>query len=130
MSNETKKSEAEAPIVGRRAIAGGLLAALSASLLGAGCTAGSSPTLPIPPPLAESTSPSVDGLVTITGTGADPDAIMAAFNENTGLGVLGEPEPDGSFTLVLEGSVDDSISVWQQIGTRTSQIQTVLVPGG
>lgn len=93
-----------------------------------GCTAGSSPTLPIPPPLAVASSPDVDGFVTITGDGAIAGALVAAFNEEQGAGVIGEAAADGTFELRLEASSGDSITVWQRVGTDTSGLLSLVVP--
>lgn len=93
-----------------------------------GCTAGSSPTLPIPPPLAVSSSPDADGIITIRGEGALPSALVAAYNEEIGAGVIGQAEADGSFELQLMGAPGDSITVWQRVGTETSGLLSIIVP--
>lgn len=93
-----------------------------------GCTAGSSPTLPIPPPLAVASSPNASGIVTIRGEGAIAGALVAAYNEELGAGVIGEAEADGSFELQLTAAPGDSITVWQRVGTDTSGLLSLVVP--
>lgn len=94
----------------------------------AACTSGSSPTLPIPPPSALSSTPDGDGIVTITGTGAVPGALIAAYNEQRGDGVLGTASDEGDFSVRLRAAVGDDITVWQQVGTRSSELLGIQVP--
>ncbi len=93
-----------------------------------GCSNSASPTLPIPPPSALSTPPDADGFVTIRGTAAIEGAIVSAFNERLGEGVIGEANDLGEFELRLRGDVDDSIAVWQTVGSDRGEIVTVRVP--
>ena len=93
-----------------------------------GCTAGASPTLPIPPPLAVASSPDASGIVTIRGEGAVAGALVAAYNEELGAGVIGQAQPDGTFELRLMAAPGDSITVWQRVGTDTSGLLSLVVP--
>lgn len=93
-----------------------------------GCTAGSSPTLPIPPPLGSVSAPDIDGFVIVRGDGAIAGALVAAYNEELGAGVIGEAEPDGTFELRLRAGAGDPITVWQRIGTETSGLLSLVVP--
>lgn len=94
----------------------------------AGCTGSASPTLPIPPPSALSTPPDADGFVTIEGTAAIEGAIVSAFNERLGEGVIGEADDLGDFELRLRAAAGDSIAVWQTVGSDRGEILTVRVP--
>lgn len=62
------------------------------------------------------------------GTGAVEGALIAAFNERRGDGVLGEADDTGDFSVRLEAEVGDAITVWQQVGTMSSELLEVRVP--
>lgn len=113
----------------RKTISGVIMSAMLALCALTGCTAGSSPTLPIPPPSALSSTPDGDGIATITGTGAVPGALIAAYNEQREDGVLGTADEEGDFSVRLRAEVGDDITVWQQIGTRSSELLSIQVPG-
>jgi hypothetical protein len=104
----------------------GLLAALVA--LGAACSSGTSPTLPIPPPSALTSAPDEDGVVTITGNGAIEGALVSAYNERTERGVIETADDTGAFVLRLEAQTGDSILVWQRVGTQSGQVLSLGVP--
>jgi hypothetical protein len=104
----------------------GLLAALVA--LGAACSSGASPTLPIPPPSALTSAPDEAGVVTITGNGAIEGALVSAYNERTERGVIETADDTGSFVLRLEAQTGDSILVWQRVGTQSGQVLSLGVP--
>lgn len=104
----------------------GLLAALVA--LGVACSSGASPTLPIPPPSALTSAPDEDGVVTITGNGAIEGALVSAYNERTGRGVIETADDAGAFVLRLEAQTGDSILVWQRVGTQSGQVLSLGVP--
>ncbi|MEZ4251434.1 MAG: hypothetical protein R3B99_24750 [Polyangiales bacterium] len=96
-------------------------------LLGA-CSSGASPTLPIPPPAALTSAPDEMGVVTITGNGAIEGALVSAYNERTGRGVIETADDRGEFVLRIEGQTGDSILVWQRVGTQSGQILSLAVP--
>ncbi len=100
-----------------------LLVALSMVV---GCS--STPTVPLPPPNALSSAPGMDGLVSIRGNGALPGAVVIAYNENTGAGVLATASDAGEFTLELAASVGDSILVWQRAGASSGEQVNIIVP--
>lgn len=109
---------------------GWLRAALLAALvaLGAACSSGTSPTLPIPPPSALTSAPDEDGVVTITGNGAIEGALVSAYNERTERGVIETADDTGAFVLRLEAQTGDSILVWQRVGTQSGQVLSLGVP--
>jgi hypothetical protein len=78
--------------------------------------------------LAVASSPNASGIVTIRGEGAIAGALVAAYNEELGAGVIGEAEADGSFELQLTAAPGDSITVWQRVGTDTSGLLSLVVP--
>jgi hypothetical protein len=113
-----------------------LLAAIAAALLAAVCLApvvlvvgcdSTAPTLPIPPPAAL-TAPDADGIVTLSGTGAEPEAIIFAFDEDTEAGVIGKADPGGAYVLRLAAQSGHTISYWQRVGTQDSPTQSSVVP--
>ena len=92
-----------------------------------GCAPSTGPVVPILPPLTIST-PDVDGNVSIDGD-AEADAVVFAFNEARGEGVIGTADDLGRYQLVLGADVGDEISVWQRVGTEESPPRTETVPG-
>lgn len=105
-----------------------LLAALclviALGVAAAGCAA---PTLPLPPPTALVSTPDADGVVTIEGV-ARGRAIVMAFNEDRREGVIGEAGDDGAYTLRITASISETITVWQMVGSDTSQLLSRSVP--
>jgi hypothetical protein len=108
--------------------AAALLVALCATPIGlvAGCTS-TGPTVPLPPPAAL-TEPDVDGVVTLTGTGATPEAIVFAFDEDSEAGVIGKADLAGAYVLRIVAQTGDTISYWQRVGTDDSPLQHAVVP--
>jgi len=107
----------------------GLLTALVAfAACSSGCSSGTSPTLPIPPPSALTSAPDADGVVTITGDGAIEGALVSAYNERTERGVIETADDTGAFVLRLEAQTGDSILVWQRVGTQSGQVLSLGVP--
>ena len=94
----------------------------------AGCTGSSSPTLPIPPPSALSSTPDGEGMVTISGSNAIEGAIVSAFNDRSREGVIGEVDDLGNFELRLRAQVGDPINIWQTVGSQRSEVRAIRVP--
>jgi len=113
----------------KNALRGLALGCALAALCGlVGCSNSASPTLPIPPPSALSSPPDSEGFVTIQGTAAIEGAMVSAFNERIGEGVIGEVDDLGEFQLRLRAQGGDPIAVWQTVGSTRGEILTVLVP--
>ena len=105
------------------------LAALLVLALACACT---SPTLPLPPPIAPSVA---------TGTepntwrlhsqgGAEPNALIVVVNRDESLPrsdrVAGTiADPNGSWDLVVKGAVNDVIDISQETGTTRSATTTI-----
>lgn len=83
--------------------------------------------MPIPPPLAAAEAPEA-GFTTIRGTGAIGGALVVAYNETLETGVIEPAADDGSFELRLEARGGDAITVWQQVGTDSSGLLSLVVP--
>ncbi|MDB4990175.1 MAG: hypothetical protein JWN04_5353 [Myxococcaceae bacterium] len=100
-------------------------AVLSVALL-AGC--GSTPTLPLPPPVSMLGAPDPQGLVTVQGE-ANEDAYVTVLNEQTDSGKITHAAANGHFSLQIAASVGDTLVIWQEAdgvaGERTEQT----VPG-
>lgn len=92
------------------------------------CSSGASPTLPIPPPSALTSAPDESGIVTVRGDGAVEGALVSAFNERTGDGVIGTANDTGRFELRLAAESGDSVLVWQRVGTQSGQVLSLVVP--
>jgi hypothetical protein len=90
-----------------------------------GCLA---PTLPIPPPSVSSLEgPDADGFVTISGT-AGADAYVFVLNESTDSGVIGRATPTGSYSIRVQASSGDELTLWQMQGSETGQLVMRTVP--
>ncbi len=97
-------------------------------LLATACES-STPTIPLPPPSAlVEAPPDAEGFVTVRVRGAEPDALLFAYDEPLAEGVIGRADADGRGTLRLRASAGDPILVWQRAGDRSSAPVTVLVP--
>jgi hypothetical protein len=107
----------------RSAIA--LLFASAIFLLG-GCES-SGPVLPLPPPGFLS-APDIDGFATLSGSGASPEALVLAYNEDAETGVIAKATADGDYTARIPASPGDDISYWFRDGVVDSAIQTATVP--
>ena len=102
-----------------------LLAALGLLPFAGGC---STPTLPLPPPAAlTATPPDADGLVTVEGEVIE-NAYVFCFNEITERGVIGRADEMGRFSLQVEASPGDQLSVWQEIGRDVGEMRLISVP--
>jgi len=66
--------------------------------------------------------------VTIQGTAAIEGAIVSAFNERIGEGVIGEVDDIGEFQLRLRAEAGDPIAIWQTVGSDRGEILTIRVP--
>lgn len=101
--------------------------ALLTALTAFGCTA-SAPTLPLPPPTALATAPDADGLVTVEVRGAIEGAMIFGFNTRTMQGVIATADDLGEADVVLRAQGGDVLTVWQRVGTDSSQLLDIVVP--
>jgi hypothetical protein len=85
------------------------------------------PTLPLPPPSALVSTPDESGNVTITGMGR-PNAVVMVFNESTERGVIVVADGVGNYTARIEASGGETLTIWQMVGTDTSQLLSRTVP--
>ncbi len=85
------------------------------------------PTLPLPPPTALVSTPADDGFVTVSGN-ARPNALIMILNESRDLGVIVSSDAAGDYTARIEASIAEIITVWQMVGTDTSQLVSREVP--
>lgn len=107
---------------------GALLLALAASLPVAGLLpACAAPTLPLPPPTALVATPDADGFVTITGM-AREGAVVMVFNESRDVGVIVVADDIGGYTARIEASIGETLTIWQMVGSDTSQLLSREVP--
>jgi hypothetical protein len=72
------------------------------------------PESPIPPPLAQTSAPGEDGMVTVRGDGIE-GALVSVFNERTGNGVIGIVDDAGRFEVCLAAKNGDLVLVWQRM---------------
>lgn len=85
------------------------------------------PTLPLPPPVAGVEAPDPAGVVTIRGQ-AQPRSFVAALNEARDAGVIGRADAAGDYSLQLAAQPGDAITVWQFIEADRSQVVDLVVP--
>jgi hypothetical protein len=108
-------------VAGTRLLRRGFLAIV---LAGAAATAGClSPTLPLPPPeQPEMSAVDGEGYVTIKGGpgSAEVGAIVFAYNERSGDGVIDTADGYGTYELRIQAVVGDRIAVWQEKGNERS----------
>lgn len=80
-------------------------------LLCAGC--GSTPTLPLPPPVASVGAPNAQGLVRVEGE-ANERAYVHVFNEQRDEGVVDRADDAGRFAIEIEASAGETLVIWQE----------------
>lgn len=105
-----------------------LLLALGLSCLG--CA--NNPTVPLPPPdvtVISTTSPDLDGFVTVTGDAeaAEPDSIVLLFNEATESGVMETAAMDGSFEAVIAAVSGNILSLQYKLDDTLSRTEYIVV---
>jgi hypothetical protein len=92
---------------------------------------GSTPTLPLPPPVASVGAPSLQGLVRVEGQ-ANEEAYVTVLNETTDSGKIGKADVDGHFAIEIAASVGDQLVIWQELdgisGERNEQIVPAPLP--
>ena len=109
---------------------GALLLLLGAIALGA-C---STPTLPLPPPAALSSSgPDADGIITVEGDVLE-DAYVFVLNETTERGVIVRADASGHFVARIESvtltdpTMEDFLTIWQRKGSDIGEQTGISVP--
>lgn len=105
-----------------------LLVAVSLSFVG--CA--NNPTVPLPPPdvtVISTTSPDLDGFVTVTGDAeaAQPDSIILLFNEETESGVMETADLDGSFEAVIAATVGNVLSLQYKMDNNLSRTEYIVI---
>jgi hypothetical protein len=88
---------------------------------------GTTPTLPLPPPVASVGAPSLQGLVKVEGA-ANDDAFVTVFNTATEQGKIGRAASDGRFAIELEAQAGDRLDVWQESDGIESEHAELIVP--
>lgn len=99
------------------------------------CAACTSPTLPLPPPVAPTvTSGSTPDTVKLTAGpgGAEPNALIIVVNRNTDVprdkrvaGTIADPQ--GAWDLEITAHPNDTLDISQELGTTGSQGTTIVV---
>jgi hypothetical protein len=85
------------------------------------------PTLPLPPPTALVATPDENGFVTVTGM-AREGAVVMVFNEDRDLGVIVVADDTGAYSGRIEASIGETLTIWQMVGSDTSQLLSRQVP--
>lgn len=109
----------------RTALGVALLAtSLVATGLALACT---TPTLPLPPPLALASVPDSDGIVTVSGSSLE-GAWVTCVNLDTELGHVVRADDMGFFTIRIEAQPGHYLNVWQRVGPDMSPGVDLVVP--
>lgn len=102
-----------------------LLAALGlVPVLGGACAA---PTLPLPPPTALVTTPDDQGWVAVSGM-ARANALVMVYNEDRDEGVIVMSDAEGSYSARIQASIGETLTIWQLVGSDSSQLLSRVVP--
>jgi hypothetical protein len=100
---------------GRRSVVAAC--ALAAALACSSCN--NTPTLPLPPPIAQATL-GESGLALVKGD-VNPLAYVSVLNERTEAGVITRADHDGHFEASLEAEAGDLLTIWQELGGELSE---------
>ena len=103
-----------------------VLPLLFAAVLPLASSCGTTPTLPLPPPVA-SVGVSTNGLVVVQGE-VLPEAYVSVFNEHTEDGVITRADTAGAFSAQLAAETGDELTVWQERGGDTGERKLIVVP--
>lgn len=103
-----------------------LFASTLVALLGlAAC--GTTPTLPLPPPVATVGAPSLQGLVQVEGQ-ANDEAWVTVLNTTTEVGKIGRADATGHFAIAIEAEAGDRLDVFQEVDGLTGEHAELIVP--
>lgn len=106
---------------------GAIALALVLPLFALGGCESSAPTLPLPPP-GFLTAVDVDGYATLSGTGATPEALILAYNEDAETGAIAKVNLVGEYSLRVQAAPGETVSYWFRVGVDDSPIQSAVVP--
>ncbi len=102
-----------------------VLAAAGLALALGSC--GTTPTLPLPPPVASVGSPSLQGLVTVEGQ-ANEEAWVTVLNTTTETGKIGRADKVGHFVIQIEAEAGDKLDVFQEVDGISGEHVEHIVP--
>jgi hypothetical protein len=99
-----------------------------ACLVGTSCN--TTPTLPLPPPLATVGVPDEQGFALVEGE-AEPAAYVSVLNEDgtdDERGVITQADPVGAYSVKVKAKSDDRLIIWQTVDGETSELRRLFVP--
>lgn len=88
------------------------------------------PTLPLPPPLATASVPDEQGFSLVEGQ-AEADAYVSVLNEDspeTEKGVITQADQEGAYSVKVKAKSDDRLIVWQTVDGESSELRRLFVP--
>lgn len=87
------------------------------------------PTLPLPPPVASASAPDEQGFALVRGE-ASAEAYVSILNERSESGVITRADPAGRFEALIRAQVGDPLTIRQEIDGELSEpfYTTVLPP--
>ena len=103
----------------------GRASALGLWLFCASCN--TTPTLPLPPPIASASSPDSQGFALISGQ-ANSFAYVSVLNERTDEGVITRADQDGAFETRIQAQVGDLLTIWQEVANQVGELKQTVVP--
>jgi hypothetical protein len=109
-----------------RSRAGGCASACLLLVLLGTAACSTTPTLPLPPPVA-SVAGTSQGLVMVEGM-VRPRAFVSVFNERAEEGVITRADEAGYFVAELPGLAGDVLSIWQEYDGETGERKQLVVP--
>jgi hypothetical protein len=110
------------PLSGRTLV---LAFVLSGALASASCN--TTPTLPLPPPVASASSPDEQGFALIEGE-AHALAYVSVLNERTEAGVITRADDEGRFRARIAAQIGDLLTIWQEVGGEVGELKRTSVP--
>lgn len=113
------------PAPARLSVRCGLLVALLSALLCASCN--TTPTLPLPPPLATVDVPDERGIALVQGE-AEAKSYISVLNERTASGKITQADDEGTWKVEIEAQSGDPLTIWQEVDGETSEQKHAFVP--
>jgi len=102
-----------------------LVCAVSIGVLSAACN--TTPTLPLPPPLATVSTVDEQGFALVSGE-VEPFAYVSILNEQSEQGVITRADVAGVYEAKIAAEIGDLLTIWQLVGTEISEQKRVNVP--
>lgn len=94
-------------------------------LFSASCN--TTPTLPLPPPIASAETPDEQGFALVQGE-AHALSYVSILNERTDAGVITRADQEGKFKARIAAEVGDLLTIWQEVAGEIGELKQTVVP--